>query len=230
MPRTLLLLALLGACSPAPAALTPPASTPPLASTARARTPASAEARAPAQFLCTEIIGLAVTDEWYSAGFEQLVDDARFQARTRPHTFVDQWADPLHAGWSQPLTSPCEQHADNPDRVVLFAANWTFTTEAQWTTALEAFVTTVRQRYLALRDIQLFTVLRDPHNQTCGDPKSVVDPMIDAAISVVANHHSELVHVGPKLEAPDCSVFEKGGPHFTAEGRKLVAQQLAHAL
>ena len=113
---------------------------------------------------------------------------------------------------------------------MLFAANWTFTTEAQWTTALEAFVTTVSQRDDRLHDIQLFTVLRGPQNRTCGDPKSVVDPMIDAAIAAVANHHQKLVHAGPKLEAPDCSVFEKGGPHFTADGRKLVAQQLAGVL
>ena len=230
MPRhRLALLALLSACTPTsiytPERVYPPASAPASAPAP----PASADARAPAP-ACTEVIGLTVTDEWYSAGFEQLVDDARFQARTRPHTFVEQWADPVHPGWSQPLTSPCAQHDQNPDRVVLFAANWTFTSEAQWTSALEAFVTTVSQRDDRLRDIQLFTVLRGPKNQSCGDPKSVVDPMIDAAIAAVASRHPERVHAGPKLEATDCAVFEKGGPHFTPDGRKLVAQQLAQVL
>jgi hypothetical protein len=54
--------------------------------------------------------------------------------------------------------------------------------------------------------------------------------MIDAAIAAVASAHPELVHAGPKLEASDCAVFEKGGPHFTPEGRKLVAAQLAATL
>ena len=84
--------------------------------------------------------------------------------------------------------------------------------------------------YPSLRELDLFTVLRGPHNQTCGDPKSVVDPMIDGAIASVAAAHPGLVHAAPKLEAPDCSVFEKGGPHFTEEGKKQVAQLLAKTL
>ena len=79
----------------------------------------------------------------------------------------------------------------------------------------------------ALRDLELSTVLRGPRNQTCGDPKSVVDPMIDDAIAKVAAAHPELVHAAPKLEARDCSVFEKGGPHFNEEGRQIVARQIA---
>jgi hypothetical protein len=176
------------------------------------------------------VIGLTITAEWYGAGFEQIVADARFQARTRPHTFVDQWADAAHAAWSEPVTSPCVERSESPDRVVLFAANWSLKTQEDWTKVLEAFVVTAKGRYPKLRKLELFTVLRGPQNQTCGDPKSVVDPMIDDAIASVAQAHPELVHAGPRLEAADCSVFEKGGPHFTAEGRKLVAEQLAHAL
>jgi hypothetical protein len=176
------------------------------------------------------VIGLTITAEWYGAGFEQLVDDARFQARTRPHTFVDQWAEATHAAWSEPITSPCTQGSASPDRVVLFAANWKLESQADWTKVLEAFVATAKQRYPQLKALELFTVLRGPQNQTCGDPKSVVDPMIDAAIASVADAHPELVHAAPKLEASDCSVFEKGGPHFTPEGRKLVAAQLASVL
>jgi hypothetical protein len=180
--------------------------------------------------MCTEVIGLTITAEWYGAGFEQLVDDGRFQARTRPHTFVDQWADPAHVAWTEPVTSPCREHSEAPDRIALFAANWKLDSEVAWAEVLQRFVATAKQRYPALRDIELFTVLRGTHNQSCGDPKSVVDPMIDAAIAAVAAKEPQLVHIGPKLEAKDCSVFEKGGPHFTDEGRKVVAQQLADAL
>jgi hypothetical protein len=95
---------------------------------------------------------------------------------------------------------------------------------------LEAFVATAKSRYPELRELDLFTVLRGPQNQTCGDPKSTVEPMIDSAIAAVARAHPELVHPGPQLEVPDCSVFEKGGPHFTAEGRKRIAELLARTL
>ncbi len=185
---------------------------------------------APPPFTCTEVIGLTITAEWYGAGFEQLIEDARFQARTRPHTFVDQWADGAHEAWSEPVMSPCQQGSAAPDRVVLFAANWKLTSEQEWTAVLTRLVATLEQRYPQLKRLELYTVLRGPKNESCGDPKSVVDPMIDAAIAAVAKGKPALVHAGPKLEAKDCSVFEKGGPHLTEEGRKLVAQQLAEAL
>ena len=217
MSRIRCIALLLAACTPTP--------TPTLAPS-----PSPSPSPAPAPFLCTEVIGLTVTAEWYGAGFEQLVEDARFQARTRPHTFVDQWADAQHEAWSEPIASPCVEQSTKPDRVLLFAANWQLPDEAAWTTTLEAFVATAKRRYPQLRELELFTVLRGPQNQSCGDPKSVVDPMIDAAIASVAHAHPELVHAGPKLEAANCSVFEKGGPHFTEAGRKLVAQQLASAV
>jgi hypothetical protein len=228
MPRFLFASLLVGCASqaaPAPAPVVTPAPAP-VAAPAESAAPTAA----PPRFLCTEIIGLTITAEWYGAGFEQLVPDAQFQARTRPHTFVDQWADPAHEAWSAPITSPCSNHSAAPDRVVLFAANWKLTTEEEWKKVLEAFVATAKQRYPALQELELFTVLRGPQNQTCGDPKSTVDPMIDRAITAVAAAQPQLVHAAPRLQATDCSVFEKGGPHFTDEGRKLVAKQLADTL
>jgi hypothetical protein len=230
MPRfPLVLIALLSACTPT-SIYTPEHVNPSPPSPSPSLSPAPSPSPSPSPYRCTEVIGLTVTSEWYAAGFEQLVDDAHFQARTRPHTFVDQWADPKHEAWSEPLTSPCVDHPESPDRVVLFAANWTLATQDEWTKVLEAFVATAKTRYPDLRDLELYTVLRGPQNQSCGDPKSVVEPMIDAAIATVAAHQPDLVHAGPRLEAAVCSVFEKGGPHFNEQGRKIVAQQLADAL
>lgn len=219
-------LLLAGCATSAPAASIPAASAP--APQASAPPPVRAEAK-PA-FRCTEVIGLTITAEWYAAGFEQLVDDARFQARTRPHTFVDQWADPAHEAWAEPVTSPCAEQPENPDRVVLFAANWKLTTPDEWETVLSQAVSTLRTRYSALRDLELYTVLRGPQNQSCGDPKSIVEPMIDDAITRVAAKDPTLVHAAPRLEAPDCTVFEKGGPHFTEAGQGVVAKLMAEAL
>lgn len=216
-------------CAPAPSSAppaSPPSASPPSA-VASARSAVSAEKR---PFRCTEVIGLTITAEWYGAGFEQLVDDARFQARTRPHTFVDQWADPSHEAWSASITSACTEDSTSPDRVVLFAANWKLTSEQEWFDVLARFVATAKQRYPQLREIELYTVLRGPQNQSCGDPKSVVEPMIDSALARVAASEPSLVHAGPRLEAADCAIFDKGGPHFTEEGRKIAAKQLAEVL
>jgi hypothetical protein len=227
------LLALLAACAASAPSTTVPLTAPsrPVAPAASASAPELRQNLAAApHFRCTEVIGLTITAEWYEAGFEQLVDDARFQARTRPHTFVDQWADPAHEAWSAPVSSPCAEQSSNPDRVVLFVANWQLASQEEWAAVLERAVGTLQRRYPALRDLELYTVLRGPKNQSCGDPKSVVDPMIDEAIAGIAMTHAGLVQAGPRLEASDCSVFDKGGPHFTAEGRRLVAKQLAEAL
>jgi hypothetical protein len=233
-------LLLLVACSgaprqpaPPPAADQRPVAPQPASDAANGDAPSLAEAAstAPAsRFRCTEIIGLTITAEWYGAGFEQLVDDAAFQARTRPHTFVDQWADPGHEAWTAAVTSPCANGSESPDRVVLFAANWKLTSEEEWLKVLSAFVTTAKARYPKLRDLELYTVLRGPANQSCGDPKSRVEPFIDAAIARVAAREPTLVRAGPRLEAADCAVFDKGGPHFTEAGRRRVAKQLADAL
>lgn len=239
-PRSVPVVAKASTPSTAPAPSVPPpqsaalavASTTPLASPAPSSLqPSSAvSGNNPTGFKCTEVIGLTITAEWYGAGFEQLVDDARFQARTRPHTFVDQWADPRHEAWSAPITSPCADGSMNPDRVVLFAANWKLSSEDEWVAVLRQLAATAKSRYPALRDLQLYTVLRGPKNQSCGDPKSVVEPMVDAAIARVAAEQPSWVHAGPRLEASACDIFEKGGPHFTEQGRKVVAQQMAAAL
>lgn len=222
MSRVFLCLLLMGCAASAPAPQPVPAPS--------VEAPKPAPPAADTGFRCTEVIGLTITAEWYAAGFEQLVDDARFQARTRPHTFVDEWADPTHEAWSAPVTSPCATQPDNPDRVVLFVANWKLTTPDEWQKVLRQAVSTLQQRYPALRDLELYTVLRGPRNQSCGDPKSVVDPMIDDAIAAVAAQVPSVVHAAPRLEAPDCGVFEKGGPHFNDSGRAVVARLMAGTL
>ena len=78
-------------------------------------------------YRCTVVLGLAVTSEWYRAGFEAFVDDDRWQASTRPHTFVNDWADPNHAVWKELPQSPCAEHWKDPDRVLFFAANYKLT-------------------------------------------------------------------------------------------------------
>lgn len=173
------------------------------------------------------VLGLAVTEEWFSAGFEPAVGDAHWQAILRPHTFVEQWANPQDPVWSQAPLSPCEQRSTNPDRVVFFAADWKYKDEGEWITGLVTAVNAIRFKYPAARRIELLPMLRAPNNVSCGDPKSVVEPFVDQAIAKISAQFSGLVQPGPKFEVPSCAVFAKGGPHFTAEGRVEVAKLVA---
>jgi hypothetical protein len=178
-------------------------------------------------FVCTQVTGVSVTGDWFNAGFESGNDDARWQAVTRNHAFIELWGDPKDAVWQEKVVSPCAKRSDRPDRVILMAVNWQFTTADEWVAALTKAVKTTKAKYPGLKNLELLTMLRGPGNKTCGDPKTVVQPFIDEAVAKVAAAFPKLVTVGPKFEAPSCDVFVKGGPHFTDDGMARVANVYA---
>jgi hypothetical protein len=186
-------------------------------------------ARAEEAFSCTQVMGVSVTGDWFGAGFEDGVEGSRWQAMTRKHAFVDQWANPKDELWSVPVASPCTKNADSPDRVLFMAVNWEYKTAAEWSGALTRVVQVLRSRYPRLRRIELLTMLRAPGNRSCGNDMTVVAPFVDEAVAKVAAATPALVRVGPKLEAPSCAVFTKGGPHYTDAGMKEVARVYAAA-
>ncbi len=168
-----------------------------------------------------------MTKEWFGAGFEQAAGDTHWEAILRPHTFVQHWADPAHEAWKEPLVSPCATHADAPDRVVFVAANFEFQTKDEWVKALSGVVDTIRSKYPSVKNIDLMTMVRGPGNASCGDPKSVVQPIIDEAVDQVSKSFSGLVTATPRFEMKSCDVFTKGGPHFTPEGGAAAAKMIA---
>jgi len=201
---------------------------PPEAPTAAAtEVPSAPAATAPADYRCTVVLGLAVTSEWYRAGFESLVDDARWEAITKPHTFVENWADPEHAVWKELPQSPCREAWTDPDRVLFFAANFTFTTRAEWDQALESAVATLQKKYPHARRVELLSMVRAPGNSSCGSEKGIVNPIIDESIRRASERHPGLVVAGPRFEAKSCADLEKGGPHFSEAGRAVVAKAIA---
>ncbi len=173
------------------------------------------------------MLGLAVTGEWFNAGFEKAVDDARWEAILRPHTFVQDWADPAHAAWSEAPTSPCAARAGAPDRVLLVVANWDYPSAEAWVDTLNRATATLTTKYPGVKRIELLTMIRGPGNVSCGDPKSVVLPFVDEAVAQVTAERPELLRAGPRFEVPSCDLFTKGGPHFTPEGGARAAKLVA---
>jgi len=181
------------------------------------------------QFLCTQVMGVSVTGDWFGAGFESGNDDARWQAITRHHGFVHFWADPKDPIWSEPTVSPCAKNSDKPDRIILTTVNWEYTTTDEWVATITKAVKTLKERYPSARRIELLTILRGPGNKSCGNDKmTVVQPILDEAQAKVAKAFPKLVTVGPRFEAPSCEVFTKGGPHFTPEGMAKTANIFAN--
>jgi hypothetical protein len=175
-------------------------------------------------FQCNLVLGVAVTGEWFGAGFEARVDGTRWEASARPHASLAAWADRANAVWAAPPASPCAARAADPDRVLLTAMQWEHTSAAQWVASLSAAVDVIRAKYPHARRIDLLTMIRAPGNVSCGNPMSVVPPFVDEAVAAVAARRPELVRAGPRFEAPSCAAFKNGGPHFTPEGAAAMAR------
>ena len=56
-------------------------------------------------FICSQVIGLMVTGEWYGAGFESVVDNTRWQIKNAHHAYTNEWANPQSSFWSTPISS-----------------------------------------------------------------------------------------------------------------------------
>jgi hypothetical protein len=212
---------ILASCSAAPGRRAP------LARSAESRpAPPSGPSASSMGYQCNLVLGVGVTKEWFEAGFEQRVDDSRWEVIVKPHTSLKQWAEPDDPVWSLAPASPCTSHATDPDRVLFTGMEWSYTTAEEWVEQLSRVVNTLRARYPGLRRIDLLTMIRAPRNASCGNAMSTVQPFIDRAVETVSTRFGDLVRPGPKLEVKSCDVFKDGGPHFTAEGRAVVAQMI----
>jgi hypothetical protein len=181
----------------------------------------------PKSYPCNLLVGTSVQHDWFVSGFETGVDDARWEALAPAQagiSFVQLWANPNSSLWTMVKTSPCTDHADNPDRVLFVPVNWEYTTAAQWITEIEAVLGVLQSKFSNLKEVDLLTMLRAPGNVSCGSVETVVQPFVDEAIQAVAAKHPALVRIAPKMFAPSCDVFTGGGPHFTAQGMKTVAK------
>jgi hypothetical protein len=184
-------------------------------------------APATAKFSCTIVLGVSVTYDWFTSGFETYVDDARWEAMAPSQplmAFIEVWADPNGAVWKLPKISPCASNAATPDRVIFTGVNWQYTTAAQWVSQLDAVVKVLQMKFPGVKEIDLMTMLRAPNNMSCGSAETVVQPFIDEAVQTVAAKSPALVRVAPRFFAPSCAVFTGGGPHFTAAGKMAIAK------
>ena len=164
-----------------------------------------------------------------NAGFENGLDNGRWQVKWRKKAFIELWADPSNELWAVPVQSACTANADNPDRVIFTGVNWEQTAEPWWAEQLEKVLANIRQRTPASA-INLMTMLRAPGNESCGNVISVVQPFVDQSIAGVVAKHPGLVFAAPKVFAPSCEVFTKGGPHYADSGVATVGQMPARQL
>jgi len=185
----------------------------------------------PSTFVCNAMLGVSVNDDWFEAGFETVVPNAKWQLRWRSLAFVEIWADPQNDIWSEPLLSACASGSTTPDRVLYTAVNWTYTTTDQWVPKLTAVVENIKAKYQGVKEIDLMTMLRAPNNMVCGNPavaatkEQVTTPVLDQSLAMVAAKYPTLVRVAPPFYAPNCDVFLPDSPHY-APGKPAVVSKV----
>jgi len=193
--------------------------------------PSPSRPRPGKDFVCNQVTGLQATGQWYAAGFEQDgLDDAHWQAKTQHLAYIEKWADPTHAVWSQAITSPCAQGSDDPDRVVFVGFSPPSMTEAVWEAALVADITTIKAKYPAVKEIDVMSMVRAPGNQLCpgnSDALVMIAPYVDEAIAAAVARFPGLAVVGPQIYAPNCDAFVTNDTDLTPAGAAAVAKEVA---
>lgn len=180
-------------------------------------------------FVCSWILGITTTGEWYKAGFEKVVDDARWQITPIEMGHLEKWADPNHEIWQSAITSPCAQNSKAPDRIVFNATKYEWTTVDEFVPAYIAVVNNIKTKYPSVKRIDLMTYGRAPGNMECVGANrpsySYIKPVQDDAAAMMPGMFPGFVFVAPKWEHKACSDFGLC-PHVSAEANATLAKTI----
>jgi hypothetical protein len=183
-------------------------------------------------FNCTLVIGIASTSQWFGAGFEKLVDNAKWEVIGIHSGFIQTWADPKGSYWNTAPSSACAMNPKNPDRVIMEALwlHWMDATVEEWIPQLVAVVNNIKAKYPAIKRIELSTFPRAPGDKPCAVSmpfKSWIRPEQDEAEAKVAAMFPDLVVAGPKFKVATCADYGGNPPHFSGSGATATAKMIA---
>jgi len=179
-------------------------------------------------FVCTLVIGIKATGEWFNAGFESVVDGARWEVIPVHNGHLELWADPKNSLWSLAPGSPCAKNAGSPDRVIFVGTNYDYTTTEEFVPRLTAVVHNLQAKFPGVRRIELMTYVRAPGNLPCPGTLSVktyIKAAQDESNQLVADAFPGLVFVAPKFEVRSCADYSMP-PHFTAAAAMAAAKTI----
>jgi len=174
-------------------------------------------------FVCSQLTGGKRTEEWFVAGFEKVVDNARWQVKWREDAYVEVWADAQSSFWTAQVDSTCAKASSAPDRLVFGTVSFKYKTQAEWRNGITQAINNFKAKWPSIRRVDLVTQIRGPKNMLCptapiAGETIAVPAEQDAGMADVAAAFPGFVFVGPKVEAHSCSDFQGGGPHLTAAG------------
>jgi hypothetical protein len=180
-------------------------------------------------FSCSWVLGITTTGEWYKAGFEDVVDDERWQVTPIEMGHLEKWADAAHEIWQSEIQSPCAEKSAEPDRVVFNATKYEWTTVAEFLPAYGAVVHNIQDKYPSVKRIDLITYGRAPGNVECVGANrssySYIKAAQDDAAAMMPAMFPGFVFVAPKWEHESCSDFGLC-PHVSAEANARIAKTI----
>jgi hypothetical protein len=190
--------------------------------------PAAADVGSGTSHQCTLVIGFSQTNQWFTAGFEAVVPDARWQLLWNGGAGVDRWRSATYSGWSNALVSPCAAGSSAPSRVVLTISGPYGSDEAAWAQAITATVTVIKAKYPAAKQILLQPVVGGPGHKDCltGSTKiraSWQHKHIDAAIAKVVGGP---LSAGFSPEVTACGDYKDSLGHLTTAGAAAAAKAI----
>ena len=179
-------------------------------------------------FTCSWVLGIHTTSEWFNAGFEKVVDDARWQCSGIEMAQFN-WAQPGSGLWNQAPTSPCTTNSKTPDRIVFTGVDSASTTVAQFLPQYLSVINIIKTRFPSVKRVDLMTLARAPGDMECKGANrsgsSWIKPAQDEAIAMTAAMFPGFVFVLPKWEVKACSDFGLC-PHISAAANADLAKTM----
>jgi hypothetical protein len=180
-------------------------------------------------FTCSWVLGITTTGEWYRAGFENVVDNARWQVTPIEMGHLEKWADPNNPIWNSAIQSPCTMNSKTPDRIVYTAVKYEWTTVDQFLPAYIAVINNIKTKYPSVKRVDLMTYERAPGDMECAGANRPLDswirPVQDQAAAMTAAMFPGFVFILPKWEVKSCADFGLC-PHLSGAANALEAKTI----
>jgi hypothetical protein len=169
-------------------------------------------AAAPGPFTCSWVLGIHTTQEWFQAGFLNVVDPTRWEASGIEMAQFN-WQDANSGLWTQAFSSAtsCAKNARTPDRIVFCG------------------VDNIKTKFPSVKRIDLMTLARAPGDKECiganRSGSSYIKAAQDDAIAMMVAMYPGFVFSTPKWEVQSCSDFGLC-PHISLAANMTLAKTM----
>jgi lysophospholipase L1-like esterase len=181
-------------------------------------------------FACSWVLGIHTTQEWFQAGFLNVVDPTRWEA-SGIESAQFSWQDANSGLWTQAFSSAtsCAKNARTPDRIVFCGVDSASTTVAQFLPEYLKVVDNIKTKFPSVRHIDLMTLARAPGDKECiganRSGSSYIKAAQDDAIAMVVAMYPGFVFSTPKWEVQACSDFGLC-PHISLAANMILAKTM----